>query len=431
MVSKVQFCQALAESGTRYRTTALAMPMVMIHDSIQHMMVVTQLRGKEIQGVIDEGGNYKPYKTPWNPSDAAEIKACILETKHLQYEAEFDPESVMKTIYSTPLDKIPMISQKMVKEICVAKMGAISENLNPCIWKGVANEDATDTLSNFDGFATIVGQNRSTGAISLTAGNLCQLGGINQYNAGVKLKTIWKRRNKKITKAEMFLEDQLLTFYDEWYRNQNYNNANTNTDGVQQYLIGTEKKCKLVSCYGMDGMGYIILTDGKKNMRVGIDGIGTGENATGDFEIRRGDNPKTVQMFTDCWMGVNFTSVDQRFLMTASYNINDDSVYATVSTESIDTTGTAGTNKTATVDFQGYNLTSATTVTVSGTGISCNVESISASDANASNGKTCTVTFASANAATISGTLRFVNATDDIDLTVSLKCVFAAAGGGS
>jgi hypothetical protein len=428
MVSKVQISQALAESGTRYRTTALAMPMVMIHDSIQHMMVVTQLRGKEIQGMIDEDGNYKPYKTPWNPSDAAGIKACVLETKHLQYEAEFDPEPIMKTLYSTPADKIPMITQRMVKEIAVAKMCAISENLNPCIWQGVEDEDSTDTLSNFDGFSTIIGKNRTTGAIGLTAGNLVQLGGINQYNAGVKLKLIWKRRNKKIKKAEMFLEDTLLTFYDEWYRNQNYNNANTNTDGVQQYLLGTEKKCKLVSCYGMDGMGYVILTDGKKNLRVGIDGIGTGEHATGDFILRNGNNIKTVQMFTDCWMGVNFTSVDQRFLMTASYNINDESVYATVSTEEIDTTGTAGTAKTATVDFQGYNLTSATTVTVSGEGITCNVNSITNTQANAEGGKTCTVTFTSATAATLTGTLRFVNATDDIDLTVDLKCVFAAGG---
>ena len=424
MVSKVQICEELAKSGSRYRATALAMPMVMIHDSIQHLNVVTQLRGREIQGMIDEEGNYKPYKTQWNPSDAAPIKACVLETKHLQYESEFDPESLMTTLYSKPIDKIPMVTQQMVKEIAVAKMCVISENLNPCIWQGVEDEDSTDTLSNFDGFSTIIGKNRTNGAIGLTAGNLVQLGGINQYNAGVKLKLIWKRRNKKIKKAEMFLEDTLLTFYDEWYRNQNYNNANTNTDGVQQYLIGTEKKCKLVSCYGMDGMGYIILTDGKKNMRIGIDGIGTGENATGDFILRSGNNVKTVQMFTDCWMGVNFTSVDQRFLMTASYNIKDDSVYATVSDEEVNISTTSGTAKTATIDYQGYNLTSATTVTISGTGFTCDVESITAEEANAEGGKTLTITFQGTEAST--GTLRLVNATDDIDLEVDLKAVITA-----
>ena len=280
-------------------------------------------------------------------------------------------------------------------------------------------------MSNFDGFATIARKNRANGAIGLTAGNLTQLGGINQYNAGVKLKMIWKRRNKKIKRADMFLEDQILTAYNDWYTNQNFNNANTNTDGVQEYLAGTKKRCRLVSCYGMEDMGYIFLTDGKKNMRVGIDGIGTGENATGDFILRAGNNVKTVQMFTDCWMGVNFTTVDNRFLMTATYNIKDDSVYATVSEEEVSVTGTHGTAKTATIDFQGYNLTSATTVTVSGTGISCNVESITAAQANADGGKICTVTFTSASAATLTGKLRFVNATDDIDLAVDLKCVFS------
>lgn len=427
MADKLQIVAALAESGTRYRKEALEMPRVLINDTVKHMTVVNGLRGKEVQGYIDEDGNYKPYATPWSPDGAAQIKARTLETHHLQYEAEFDPEPILKTIYSVPTDKIPLVSQAMVRDIAVAKMKAISEGLNECIWQGVRNDQLTTNLCNFDGFATIIKKERAAGNISLTNGNYMQIGGYNRYNAGVKLQLVWNKRNNRIKRAEMFLEEQAKLFYDQWYRDQNYNNANTNTDGIQEYLIGTDKKCRLVSCEGMAGMGYIIITDGKKNMKVGLDGIGTGENATGNFMLFNPGNPKVVALFTDCWMGVNFTSVDARFLMTASFNINDESVYATVSTEEIDTTGTAGTQKTATVDFQGYNLTSATTVTCSGTGCACNVESISSDDANAEGGKTCTVTFTSADAATITGTLRFVNATDDIDLTVDLKCVFGAS----
>ncbi|MCR5645872.1 MAG: hypothetical protein K6F96_05740 [Bacteroidales bacterium] len=424
MVSKIQLNQALAESGTRYRETALAMPVVMIHDSIQHMMVVNQLRGKEIQGIIDESGNYKPYKTPWNPSDAAPIKACVLETKHLQYESEFDPESLLKTIYGKPADKIPMITQDMVKKIAVAKMAAISENLCPCIWKGVEDEDSTDTLSNFNGFSTITRQLRSEGMIGLTAGNYVQLGAYNKYNAGVKLQIIWEHRDEHLKKADMFLEEKALTYYNKWYLDQNYNNANMNTDGVQKYLINTEKQCRLVSCYGMEGMGFIYLTDGKKNMRIGIDGVGTGENATGDFILRNGNNVKTVQMFTDCWMGVNFTTVDKRFFSCASYTIEKDSVYATISEEEVSITTASGVAKSVEIGFQGYNLTTATTVIISGTGFSADVESISASDANAEGGKTITVTFQGT--ADSSGTLRLVNATDDINLTVALEATISA-----
>ncbi len=429
MADKITIASALAESGTRYKKEALAMPRVLINDTVKHMMVVNGLRGKEVEGTIDESGNYKPYKTSWNPSGAAPLVARTLETKHLQYESEFDPEPILKTVYSGPADKIPMISQTLVRDIAIAKMKAISEGLNECIWQGVYDPTVTtDTtsLANFDGFATIIDAEKAEGNISLAAGNYMQLGGINQYNAGVKLKLAWNKRSNRIKKADMFLEEQLLLMYQSWYRNQNYFNANTDTDGVQSFLIETDKKCRLVSCEGMAGMGYVIITDGKKNMKVGIDGIGTGENATGNFMLFNPGNPKVVAMFTDCWMGVNFTSIDKDFLMTASYNLNDETVYATVSDEDIDTTGTAGTDKTATVDFKGYNLTSSTAVTVSGTGITCDTSAITAEQANAENGKTVTVTFSKAAAGTLEGTLRFTNATDDIDLTVDLKCVFAA-----
>lgn len=425
MADKLQVIEALAASGTKYRTTALEMPVIMINDSIRHMNVVNGLRGQEVQGVIDEGGNYKPYKTPWNPTGAAPLNANILETKHLQYESEFDPEPLLTTLYSKPIDRIPMVTQDMVKEIAVAKMAAISENLCPCIWQGEENTDATDTLSNFDGFATIIRKERTAGNISLSNGNLNQLGGVNEYNAGVKLQIIWERRDRHIKRADLFLEDKFLVAYNKWYRNQNFNNANTDTDGEQQFLIGTEKKCKLVSCFGMEGMGYVILTDGKKNMRVGIDGIGTGENATGGFKLFSPGNPKLVAMFTDCWMGVNFTSVDKRFFSCASYNLHDDSVYATVDPEEKTVNATAGTATTVAVNFQGYNLTSSVTVTVSGTGFSVDTATITAAQGNADGGKTITVTFNHATPGTYNGVVRLVSATDDIDLTAKIKVVNA------
>lgn len=426
MAEKLQIVEALAESGTRYKETALAMPYILIEDSIKHLNVVHGLRGKEVEGFIDEQGHYKKYKTAWDPDGAQTLKARTLETFHLQYESEFDPEPIMKTVFSKPIDKIPLLTQDMVKKIAIAKMMAISENLNPNIWTGERDEESDDALSNFDGFATIIRKERAAGNISLAAGNLVQLGGINEYNAGVKLQMVWKRRNKKIKKADMFIEDSILTMYQDWYRNQNYNNANTNTDGQQYYLIGTEKKCRLVSCTGMEGMGYVILTDGKQNMKVGIDGIGTGENATGNFKLFNPGNPKVVALFTDCWMGVNFTRIEKEFLMTASYNIHDEAVYATVDPEESTITCDVNETKTLEITFQGYNVTSSVNVTVDGTGLTSDTSVITASDANADGGKKVTLTYAPLAAAEGKGTVRFTSATDDIDLTVQLNLVAEA-----
>jgi len=421
MADKIQLAEALATSGTKYAATALQMPRTLINANIRHMNVVSGLRGKFVQGSIKETGNYKPYATTWSPSGVADIQSRTLETYHLQYESEFDPEPLFTTIYSRPLDKIPMINQSMVKEIAVAKMKTISENMNPCIWKGVRDENSTTSLANFDGFATIIAAERAAGNISLTNGNLITLGGINKYNAGVKLQLLWNKRSKEIKSADMFVEDMVFTMYDQWYRDQNFNNANTDTDGVQYYLIGTEKKCRLVSEVGMEGMGYVIVTDGKNNMMVGVDGIGTGADATGSFQLFNPGNPKVVGLFTDCWMGVQFARIDKEMLMTASYNLNDETVYATVDPETATITATTSETKTVAVVLQGYNLTSSITVTISGNGYSCNKSTILASAANAANGVTATVTFTNATAGTYAGVLRFVSATDDVDLTVNLS----------
>ena len=424
MADKIQLADALADSGHRFAPTALAMPRELIHESVRWMDEIKPLRGKYTRGTYKANGHYKPYKTNWNPGDPGQITARTLETFQCQVEEEFDPSSVLTTVYSKPLEAIDHIGMDIVKLITVEEMRKASEDLNECIWQGVRDANGTTTLANFDGFATIIGKERTAGNISIANGNYFQLGGLTKYNCGDKLKALWKRRDRKIKRAEMYVEQDILDLYNEWYTAKNFNNANTDTDGTQQFLYGTEKKCKLVSCPGMEGMGYIIITDGKSNLMFGSEGIGTGEDATAPFIIRHGNNIKTCQLYTEAWLGVEFSHIEKEFLMVSSYTINDEDVYATVSDEDITITTTANTSKTATVKFFGHNLTSATAVTISGAGLSVNHDTISAANANADSGYELTITFTGA--AAVEGTLRFTNATDDIDFTIDIKGVISA-----
>lgn len=423
MADKIQLADALAESGHRFAPTALAMPRELIHESVRYMDEIKPLRGKYTRGTYKANGHYKPYKTDWNPGDPGQIIARTLETFQCQVEEEFDPSSVLTTVYSKPLEAIDHIGMDIVKLIAVEEMRKASEDLNECIWQGVRDGNGTTSLSNFDGFATIIRKERAAGNISVANGNYFQIGGLTKYNCGDKLKALWKRRNSKIKRAEMFVEQAILDLYNEWYAAKNFNNANTDTDGTQKFLYGTEKKCKLVSCPGMEGMGYIIITDGKSNLMFGSEGIGAGEDATAPFIIRHGNNVKTCQLYTEAWLGVEFAHIEKEFLMVASYNINDDDVYAAVSEEDITITTTANTSKTATVNFKGFNLTSATAVTINGTGLTVSADTITAEAANAADGIDLTITFDGSEA--VEGVLRFTNATDDIDFTVNVKGVVA------
>lgn len=423
MADKIQLADALAESGHRFAPTALAMPRELIHESVRYMDEIKPLRGKYTRGTYKANGHYKPYKTDWNPGNPGQIIARTLETFQCQVEEEFDPSSVLTTVYSKPLEAIDHIGMDIVKLIAVEEMRKASEDLNECIWQGVRDGNGTTSLSNFDGFATIIRKERAAGNISVANGNYFQIGGLTKYNCGDKLKALWKRRNSKIKRAEMFVEQAILDLYNEWYAAKNFNNANTDTDGTQKFLYGTEKKCKLVSCPGMEGMGYIIITDGKSNLMFGSEGIGAGEDATAPFIIRHGNNVKTCQLYTEAWLGVEFAHIEKEFLMVASYNINDDDVYAAVSEEDITITTTANTSKTATVNFKGFNLTSATAVTINGTGLTVSADTITAEAANAADGIDLTITFDGSEA--VEGVLRFTNATDDIDFTVNVKGVVA------
>lgn len=418
MADKIQLADALVDSGHRFAPTALAMPRELINESVKWMDEIKPLRGKFTRGTYKANGHYKPYKTNWNPGNPGQITERTLETFQCQVEEEFDPSSVLTTVYSKPLESIDHIGMDIVKLITVEEMRKASEDLNECIWQGVRDANGTSSLANFDGFATIITKEKAAGNISDANGNYFQAGGLTKYNVGDKLKAIWKRRNRKIKRGEMYVEQDILDMYNEWYQAKNFNNANTNTDGQQQFLIGTEKKCKLVSCPGMEGMGYIIITEGKSNLMFGSEGIGTGEDATAPFIIRHGNNIKTCQLYTEAWLGVEFSHIEKEFLMVASYNIHDEEVYAMVDNEDLTITSTANTAKTATVTLKGFNLTSSIAVTISGTGFSCDTSVITADQANDPDGKTVTVTFNSATSST--GTLRFVSATDDIDLTVDL-----------
>lgn len=423
MADKIQLADALAESGHRFAPTALAMPRELIHESVRYMDEIKPLRGKYTRGTYKANGHYKPYKTDWNPGNPGQIIARTLETFQCQVEEEFDPSSVLTTVYSKPLEAIDHIGMDIVKLIAVEEMRKASEDLNECIWQGVRDGNGTTSLSNFDGFATIIRKERAAGNISVANGNYFQIGGLTKYNCGDKLKALWKRRNSKIKRAEMFVEQAILDLYNEWYAAKNFNNANTDTDGTQKFLYGTEKKCKLVSCPGMEGMGYIIITDGKSNLMFGSEGIGAGEDATAPFIIRHGNNVKTCQLYTEAWLGVEFAHIEKEFLMVSSYTINDDDVYAAVSEEDITITTTANTSKTATVNFKGFNLTSATAVTINGTGLTVSADTITAEAANAADGIDLTITFDGSEA--VEGVLRFTNATDDIDFTVNVKGVVA------
>lgn len=427
-MANITLATQLVNSGQTYRESVLAEVHYQIRDNLKYMRHTTMLRGDDTSYMLTGNGEFTPYDPEGDPSNPGAIKARTLTTHHSELFEEFDPENIYRTLFDKPLSK-SKITMPIVKAIVVEDIRVAASKLNFAIWSGVYDEDGTNNLANFDGFDTIIAKEKAlaTPTISQALGNYIQLGQITPYNAGDKLKLLWTVANALLKKTDgtlfMFMPDYVRDMYIDWCTN--HSNQSLAAQYVEAfngvYLHNTNKKCVLVSPPGTDNLTHIILTS-KNNLRLGSDGIGEGENATGEYLLRlHGTNPRKVQMYTDCWMGVQFEAITKEYLMCGSFTANTSAVYATTDIESIDFGEvTADTTDTEDITVSGINLTSSLQVSVNGGDgkFTVNKSVITAQEAMADGGQAVTVTFAPTAAGEKSATIIIASATDDIYLEI-------------
>ena len=425
-MANITLATQLVDSGKTYRESVLAEVLFQIRENLKYMRHTTMLRGSDTTYMLRGNGEFTPYDPDGNPTAPGAIKARTLTTNHSELFEEFDPENIYRTLFDKPLSK-SKITMPMVKAIVVEDIRTAASKLNFALWSGVYDADGTDNLANMDGFDTIIAKEKTAGNIAQSLGNYIQLGQITPYNAGDKLKLLWTVANALLKQTDgtvyMFMPDNVREMYISWCTNH----ANqtlaaqyvNNTKDV--YLHNTNKKCVLASPPGTDNLTHIILTS-RNNLRFGSDGIGEGENATGEYLLRlHGTNPRKVQMYTDCWLGAQFEAVTKEYLMCASFTANTSAVYAATDIESIDFGEvTAGETKTEDITVSGINLTSSLQVSVNGGDgkFTINKSAITAEEAMAAGGQAVTVTFAPTAAGTKSATIIIASATDDIYLEI-------------
>ena len=427
-MANITLALQLVNSGQTFRESVLAEPLYQLRDNLKLMRHTTMLRGSDTTYMLKGNGEFTPYDPEGDPSSPGAIKARTLTTNHSELFEEFDPENIYRTLFDKPLSK-SKITMPIVKAILVEDIRVAASKLNFAIWSGVYDENGTNNLSNMDGFDTIIAKEKAlaTPTISKALGNYLQLGQITPYNAGDKLKLLWTMANALLKSNNptlfMIMPDYVRDMYITWCTN--HANQSLAAQYVDQfngvYLHNTNKKCILVSPPGTDDLTHIILTS-RNNLRFGSDGIGEGENATGEYLLRlHGTNPRKVQMYTDCWMGCNFEAVSKEYLMCGSFTANTSAVYASTDIESIDFGEvTSGQTKTEDITVSGVNLTSALQVTVNGGDgkITVNKSTITDEEAMAAGGQAVTVTFAPTAAGAKNATIIIASATDDIYLEI-------------
>ena len=426
-MANITLATQLVNSGQTFRESVLAEVLFQIRDNLKYMRHRTMLRGSDTTYMLRGNGEFTPYDPEGDPKAPGAIKARTLTTNHSELFEEFDPENIYRTLFDKPLSK-SKITMPIVKAIVVEDIREAASKLNFALWSGIYNAEGDDTMDTMDGFDTIVAKEKAAGNIAQTLGNYIQLGQITKYNAGDKLETLWSVANALLKKTEgivyMFMPDNVREMYISWCTNHSNQTLAAqyvnNTKDV--YLHSTNKKCVLASPPGTDNLKHIIMAS-RNNLRFGSDGIGEGENATGEYLLRlHGTNPRKVQLYVDnCWLGAQFEAITKEYLMCASFTAKTSAVYASTDIENIDFGEvTANETKTEDITVSGVNLTSALQVTVNGGDgkFTVNKSAITAEEAMAEGGQAVTVTFAPTAAGEKSATIIIASVTDDIYLEI-------------
>lgn len=423
-MADISISDLLVNSGAKYRKEALQMPLAQIEDTLKHMRLVRELRGEEVEPTILPVGNFVPVDENGTPTGTSQIKARKLTTYQLMLWQRFNPNSLYGSVFDSPL-KEDMVNNDTVRTLVVEAMRNGSNGLNSVIWTGVRNASGTTQAANFDGFDTIVKAEKTAGNIALSKGNFLQLGKVNEYNIGDKLRLMWVKANADLKgdsskQLKLFMPLSAAEMYDKWFIT-NYGQANfAGGQFNQRFLHGTNGKVEIVALPGMEGAEHFILTTAD-NMKVGFDNSGS----FNQFRIEHIDNPMVLQLFAQIFMGVQFASVDPHFAMFASAQVTTGETYLTTDVDEVVFDDTvSGSSDTFDITLFGINMTAATAITIDGTNaamFSTGAASVSAADANAAAGKEVTLTFSPTATGDKTANLHIKNTTDDVDITIVLK----------
>lgn len=310
----MQLEHMLVNSGAKYRKEILAMPVVALQKSLDHMTVRRGIRGDETVGGFDSGAEIRPYHSTKDATDTGKFFGRTLTTYLGDVVEEFDPYRLFSTVYGESFSSLTDRKEaEIVKDMALAMAKKVSSKLGKALFTAVRNDAGTTTASLFNGFNTIAAAEIADGTIAVSKGNLKIYETITAANAGDQLKAIYAAASDELKEQEnlkMFIPQSVLDLYEEWC---------LSTLGAVAYNQTYAKKrlhcadnVELVPLVGLKGSEYIYLST-KENMLVGVDQVSDAEKA----KIRECDNPKALQFFMCLYWGVQFESILPEFLLVA------------------------------------------------------------------------------------------------------------------
>lgn len=310
----------LATSAARLRTELLKLPLLALGPALNFFTLRTGIRYSESVSTIDGNFEIAPYNAHRVTHDDVKITPRTLYTYFGDVVADFDPNSVYKSIYGSSITNGDGLKNvPIVQQVLSLMSGKVGKNLLLHLFDAVRNETGKKTVDLFDGVDTITSKEISSGAISVAKGNLFEFTeAIDSTNAVDMLTAFCRAASEELlmaddgadTKADglnLYVPRSLVYAYRDDYK------ATTGHspiyDKFNQTTIEGFSNIRLVPFVGKFNSKLIQLST-KSNMLIGTDQMGGVENVTVEKH-----HPFYLMFIMTMFFGFNFQSIDPSALL--------------------------------------------------------------------------------------------------------------------
>ena len=303
---------ALQTSAKKYRRELLTMPAQGLRRSLQHMTLRTGLRAGEVVGQLTADLQLGPYSSSRKDTSDIAIKGRELETFFGSVIKDFDPNSVVQTIYGADATKGDALKNVPITLQVISYLAVrLGFNLQKVLWSAVRNAGGTTSAALFNGFDTITASEITAGTIAAANGNYEALAeAITSNNAVDILKSICANADEELTdECKMFVAPAIYRAYLEDYK-ATTGAAPYNTEYKKTFVEGFDG-VELVPLSNKKDSQYIHLSP-KQNMLVGM-------NREGEEEQIQVDRFSSFELTFSASMffGVQFESISKERLYVA------------------------------------------------------------------------------------------------------------------
>ncbi|MDR0754182.1 MAG: hypothetical protein LBF04_02215 [Prevotellaceae bacterium] len=303
---------ALIAAGTKYKKEILAAPVVAFDEVIPYFTMRSGVQGKIVGGLLSVDAQLRPYRTEKGADGTFSITPHEWETFLGDLVKEFDPNVVLGSLYTEPTATKPdqmAIARRIALEVALKVGEALYDNL----FTAIRNPTGNDSSKLFNGFSTIFASAITAGKASEAIGNYKDFTAtpITPDTAGDVLDEMYHSINRVLRRGKKFslyCPPRIIDAYEKWYQ-INFGHTPWNAGYQQKELHSSRGKLQFVELDNMEDQDYMFITV-KENMNIGFDN--SSDYTT--VEIRRPDNPKTVQLFMKSFFGAGFETIMPEYL---------------------------------------------------------------------------------------------------------------------